>query len=409
MLRLVPDQPLRDLNVYWFLPSHGDGRALSRRADAGGRTGVHAAQRQPDLAYLTQVAGAVESLGFAGMLVPAGLFCEDPWLLAAALAQRTGRGMFMLAVRPSLLSPVLAAQMVATGQRLTGDRLQLNVVTGGDPQEQARYGDWLEHDERYAQTGEFLAIMRELWSGRPVDFHGQHFRVKGALLTRPPLVPAPIFVGGSSPAAHQVAGEFGDVYLAWGEPPDQLRALFHNALAAAAEHGRVLSLGTRFHVITRDTATRAWAVADRMVADLDPAMVAAAAQRSGRADSVGQRRMAELHRGRLDHLEVYPNVWTGYSLLRPGPGAALVGDHHEVAERIAEYYALGVRHLILSGQPHLEEAYWFGEGVMPLLRARGLLAGAAAGSAGEPATGAPAAGAPHPVPAGSGTGRGGED
>src|SRR5262249_30420933 len=147
--------------------------------DAGGRAGVHAAQRRPDLTYLAQVAGAVETLGFTGMLVPTGLYCEDPWLVATALAQRTERVMFMLAVRPSLLSPVLAAQMVATGQRLTGHRLQLNVVTGGDPQEQARYGDWLDHDERYAQTGEFLEILRDMWSGRPVDFHSRHFHVKG--------------------------------------------------------------------------------------------------------------------------------------------------------------------------------------------------------------------------------------
>jgi alkanesulfonate monooxygenase len=397
MLGVVPDEPLRDLRVYWFLPSHGDGRALSRRADAGGRTGVNAAQRQPDLAYLAQVAGAVETLGFAGMLLPAGLYCEDPWLVAAALAQRTERIAFMLAVRPGLLSPVLAAQMVATGQRLTGNRLQLNVVTGGDPQEQARYGDWLDHDERYAQTGEFLSILRELWSGKPVDFQGRYFRVKGALLTRPPLVAPPIFIGGSSPAAHRTAGRVGDIYLAWGEPPDQLRALFHNACAAAGEHGRALSVGTRFHVISRDTSAQAWAVADQLVAGLDPAMVSAAQQRVSRADSVGQRRMAALHGGRLDRLEVYPNVWTGYALLRPGPGAALIGDHHEVAERIAEYHALGVRHLILSGQPHLEEAYWFGEGVMPLLRARGLLA--------EGTTTAPAAAgvpAPSPVAVGSG-------
>ena len=375
MLGVVPDEPLRDLSIYWFLPSHGDGRALSRRAGDGGRTGAYAAQRQPDLTYLAQVAGAVETLGFAGMLVPAGLYCEDPWLVATALAQRTERVMLMLAVRPSLLSPVLAAQMAATGQRLTGHRLQLNVVTGGSSQEQARYGDWLDHDERYAQTDEFLTILREVWSGRPVDFHGRHFRVKDALLARPPLVPPPVFVGGSSPAAHRVAGRLGDVYLAWGEPPEQLQPLFTNASESAAEHGRTLSLGTRFHVISRDTAAQAWAEADRMVADLDPAMVAAAQERARRADSEGQRRMAALHGGRLDRLEVYPNVWTGHGLLRPGAGAALVGDHHEVAERIAEYHALGVRHLILSGQPHLEEAYWFGEGVMPLLRARGLLGG----------------------------------
>ena len=80
-----------------------------------------------------------------------------------------------------------------------------------------------------------------------------------------------------------------------------------------------------------------------------------------------------LQSGSLDGLEVYPNVWAGYGLVRPGVATALVGSHEEVAERIEEYHALGVDHMILSAQPHLEEAYTFGEGVLPLLRKRGLL------------------------------------
>ena len=83
--------------------------------------------------------------------------------------------------------------------------------------------------------------------------------------------------------------------------------------------------------------------------------------------------MASLHGGSADGLEIAPNLWAGYGLVRGGAGTALVGSHEEIADRIAEYHQVGFDHFILSGQPHLKEAYWFGEGVVPVLRARGLL------------------------------------
>jgi len=366
------------LHVHWFLPTHGDGRTIKRRASDG--VGARAAQRAPARDYLAQVAGAADQLGFDGALVPAGLFCEDPWLVTAALAQSTRHLSFMVAFRPSLLSPTLAAQMAATAQRLSGGRLLLNVVVGGDRDEQLRYGDRLEHDQRYGQAAEFLTVMQGAWSGRPFDFVGTHYLVQGALTARPPDPPPPVFLGGSSTAARQVAARHADVYLAWGEPPPALRRLVDEARALASAAGRTISVGTRFHVISRDTAAAAWAVADELVAELDPDLVRAAQQRFSRSESEGQRRMAALHQGRTDGLEVYPNVWAGYGLLRPGAGAALVGSHDEVADRICELHELGIEHLILSGQPHLEEAYWFGEGVLPLLRRRGLVDRDPAGS-----------------------------
>lgn len=380
------------LQLHWFLPTHGDGRTISRRA-AGATAGARAAQRSPDPGYLAQVAGAVDHLGFAGMLVPTGIFCEDPWLVSAALAQLTDRVAFMVAFRPGLLSPTLAAQMAATCQRVTGNRLLLNVVAGGDRDEQLRYGDQLDHDQRYERAAEFLTVVRGAWSGRPFDFAGTHYLVKGALVTRPPDPPPPVFLGGSSPAARQVAAAAADVYLAWGETPPQLGELFTGARELAAAAGRTLALGTRFHVISRDTAREAWAVVEQLLAELDLDQVRAAQRRWQLSESEGQRRMAALHGGQPGRLEVYPNVWAGYGLLRPGAGAALVGSHEQVAERIEELHSLGVTHLILSGQPHLEEAYWFGEGVMPLLRARGLLDP-------EPVVGRPAGSGRPAAPAG---------
>jgi alkanesulfonate monooxygenase len=154
-----------------------------------------------------------------------------------------------------------------------------------------------------------------------------------------------------------------DTYLTWGEPPAAVAA---KLAAVRALTDRRLTYGIRLHVITRDTADEAWAAARALLDRVPPAAVEAARERFARTESEGQRRMAQLAGG--DSLEVAPNLWAGFGLVRPGAGTALVGSHAEVAERITEYHALGIDHFILSGQPHLEEAYRFGEGVLPLLR-----------------------------------------
>jgi alkanesulfonate monooxygenase len=358
------------LELHWFLPSHGDGRELAKPSSQPAAAG---ARRDPDIDYLTQVALAVDRFAFTGMLTPFGLFCEDPWIVAATVAARTSRVKFMIALRPGFLSPVLAAQASATFQRVTGGRLQLNIVTGGDADEQRRYGDWLDHDQRYERTAEFLDVFLRAWSGEKFDFSGTHYRIRGGLLTRP-CEPRPlVFVGGSSPAAQQVAARYADVYLAWGESPAAMKELAERAHGQAAAVGRRLTFGTRFHVISRDTSAQAWAVAQHLLETMDPARIAQAQRRFNHSESEGQRRMAALHGGRTDALEIHPNVWAGYGLVRPGVGTALVGSHEEVAERIAEYHSIGLDHLILSAQPHLEEVYAFGEGVLPLLRKGGLI------------------------------------
>jgi alkanesulfonate monooxygenase len=141
----------------------------------------------------------------------------------------------------------------------------------------------------------------------------------------------------------------------------------------AAEQGRTLRFGIRLHVITRDRAKDAWAETERFLETLDPTVVQAAQEAFARSESVGQQRMVSLHGGSADDLVVSPNLWAGYGLVRGGAGTTLVGSHEEVADRIEEYHSLGFDEFVLSGHPHLEEAYWFGEGVMPILRRRGVL------------------------------------
>jgi alkanesulfonate monooxygenase len=245
-------------------------------------------------------------------------------------------------------------------------------VTGGESHEQRAYGDFLDKDARYARTGEFLQVVRALWRGETIDLEGAHVRVDGAFLDRLPDPVPPIYFGGSSPAAGDVAAEHADVYLTWGEPPAAVAEKIAWIRKLAADRGRTVRFGVRLHVITRDTSAQAWAQAEALIAALDPAMIEAVQAGLAASESAGQRRMRELHGGSLANLEIAPNLWAGVGLVRGGAGTALVGSHEEVADRIAEYHELGIDEFVLSGYPHLEEAWWMGEGVMPILRRRGL-------------------------------------
>jgi alkanesulfonate monooxygenase len=217
-------------------------------------------------------------------------------------------------------------------------------------------------------------VVRALWRGETVDLAGEHVHVEGAFLDRLPDPVPPIYFGGSSPAAGEIAAEHAEVYLTWGEPPGQVAEKIAWIRGRAAARGRTVRFGIRLHVITRDTSEAAWAQAGSLLAALDPATVAKAQAGLARSESEGQRRMRALHGGSTADLEIAPNLWAGVGLVRGGAGTALVGSHEEVADRIAEYHALGIDEFVLSGYPHLEEAWWFGEGVMPILRGRGLWA-----------------------------------
>jgi alkanesulfonate monooxygenase len=363
------------ITLHWFLPTHGDGRSVVDRPLASPL--VAAVPRQPDIDYLAQVAQAAEHLGFTGMLTPTGTWCQDAWLTTAALLARTKTIKFLVAFRPGSLTPTLAAQMAATYQRVSGGRLLLNIVTGGDPTEQRRFGDYLDHDRRYDRTDEFLAILREIFAGEPTDFTGEHYTLEGATTFAKPEPTPPLYFGGSSDAGMRVAAKRADVHLTWGEPPEQVAEKVTRLRKLAAEAGRELRFGIRLHTLSRDTSEQAWAEAQRMYDTFDPADIAASQAKFAAHDSVGQQRMVDLHGGAYDSdarsLEIYPNLWAGVGLVRGGAGTALVGSHAEVADLIAQYHEIGIEEYVLSGYPHLEEAYWFGEGVRPELVRRGLL------------------------------------
>ncbi|MET9711862.1 LLM class flavin-dependent oxidoreductase [Nocardiopsis alba] len=361
------------LTFHWFLPTQGDGRGV-----IGGGHGadvVSAAARrtrEPSVEYLAQIARAAENLGFEGVLTPTGAWCEDAWLTTAMLVAHTRRLKFLAAFRPGLITPTLAAQMAGTYQRLSGGRLLLNVVTGGESAEQRAHGDFLDKEARYRRTDEFLRVVDALWEGGTVDFAGEHVTVEGATLHRPPHPRPPVYFGGSSPIALEVAAARVDTYLTWGEPPAAVADKIERVRSAAAAHGRNPDYGIRLHVISRDTEEEAWDQARRLLDGISPETIAEVQRNLRRSESEGQRRMLDLHGGDPADLEIHPNLWAGVGLVRGGAGTALVGSHTQAADLIERYHRVGIDEFVLSGYPHLEEAYWFGEGVLPILAERGL-------------------------------------
>ena len=367
-----------DLKIHWFLPTGGDSSDILP-------TGEDSNRRAPSHSYLAQVATACDDLGFDAVLTPCGTGCEDAWIATASLIPLTKHLKFLVAFRPGLLSPTTAAQMASTYQRMSGGRLLVNIVIGAEPAELARFGDHSSKEDRYARSAEFLEVMYGAWGAEPFDLTGEHYDVKAATTRKAPTPLPEIYFGGASPAAEAVAARHVDVYLAWGETPDMIAERLDRMRDLAAEAGRPanrpLRFGARFHVITRDTSEEAWAEAARLMAGIDPAAVRAARVDFASTQSEGQRRMAEMSaaagaEGVPDDpraLEVYPNLWAGVGLVRGGAGTAIVGSHEEVADRIEEYAALGIEEFILSGYPHLEEAYRCGEGLLPELRRRGRL------------------------------------
>ena len=347
------------MQVLWFIPTSGDGRYLATNQQG----------RAANIGYLKQVAQAADELGFAGALLPTGRFCEDPWVMASTLIGYTQRLKFLIAVRPGLMLPAVAARMATTFDRISNGRLLINVVTGGSDTDLAGDGIHLGHDERYGLTDEFLTVWRGLTSGETVNYEGNYLKnVNGrngfSTLQKPY---PPLWFGGSSDAAHSIAAKHADVYLMWGEPPNQIAEQIADVRAKAAAEGRSVRFGIRLHVIVRETDQEAWAAADDLIRYVDDEAIAATQNLLAQSQAVGQARMRALHNGTRDSLVVSPNLWAGVGLVRGGAGTALVGDPSTVAQRMQEYADLGIDTFILSGYPHLEEAYRVAELLFPHL------------------------------------------
>ena len=327
--------------------------------------------RRVDYGYFRQLAMAYDQLGYTGALFATG--SHDVWVLAASLLSVTERLKFLIAIHPGLVPVTLLGKMAATLQEFSRNRVMINVVSGNASM-LAAYGMTLPHDERYDMADEYLMVWHRLMAGESVTYQGKYLSVTGAKLALPAgtaIPPPPLWFGGSSDAAIDVAARQVDTYLSWGETPEQMKQKVDQVRVAAAKLGRELTYGVRVYVVVRETDALAWEAVQWLYDRMDERAIAANQHFTGGSDSVGQQRMSALHGGVKvpdpRTLEVAPNIWSGIGLVRPGPGTAIVGSPDTVIRTLEAYQAAGVDTFILSGMPLLEEAYRFGETVLPRL------------------------------------------
>jgi alkanesulfonate monooxygenase len=350
------------LDLLWFCQLAADGEFIGTTPE-----------RRPTLPYISSLVETAAEMGFSSLLTATNFHAEhEAWTASIATLARTQGAGLLIAVRPGMFHPAIFAKMAATAANLFPGRVRINVVTGSNPAENAMYGDMESHAERYARTREFIAILRELWRGEPVDRESERYPFRGAIVSPMPPTPVPIYLGGHSDDAQRIAAELADVYLVWGDTLSGIEARLSTMRAHEAHVPRLadqpLRYGLRCHVLVRETEKEAWEAAERLISRIDPAVRQRFIEASTAVDSEGQRRQQAL--AASSSLVVEPHLWAGVGLARSGVGVAIVGDPSQVAEKLQAYQALGISTFILSGYPHLEECRRFGEMVMPLLRQR---------------------------------------
>jgi alkanesulfonate monooxygenase len=355
----------------WFIPIDGDGEHI----------GTFRAERPPTFDYLRQVVETAEAEGYSSLLIPTrftnGLFEEnaplaETWTMVTALAAVTSRIRFLVAVRPGFISTGLFAQMAATLDQISGGRLDLNVVPGGIQGEFERFGEDINHDQRYERAEEFIAALRALWAKpEPVDFEGQTIRLRGAVVSPGPVnADGPVgrgpqfYVGGASPRALGFAGSQADVYLAWIQPQEEIAELLARTREQFAAHGRRPVFGLRTHLVVRRSEAEAWDAAGDLLSQ-----AAAVVEEQRQAVFAGTAMVGQRAQVRADVSERAPRLWNGISRVRVNCGTAIVGDPEQVAEELLGYWRLGIDEFILSGYPHVEECRRVAADVLPILRA----------------------------------------
>ena len=358
---------------FWFLPTNGDSRWIVGRVPCV--VASHRPRQLPrsDSPYLAEVAQAADRLGYDGMLTPSGTGCEDAWLATAALLPSTERLKFLVAFRPGSAHADARGAEGGDYQRISDGRLLVNIVTGGETEQRALRRLARTTSATSAPASSLRSCARAV-AAEPFDFKGQHYEGRG----RDDVPSRRSRYRRSTSAARRPPPS------RW--PPSTSTSTWrgvsrrHGGAAcqidSAQARGRAGADAAIRDPVPRDLAAterEAWAVADQLLGDMAPDAIAAAqADCARRSRSVGQQRMAALHGGDRDELVCTRTCGPGSAWCAAASGTALVGSYDEVADRIAEYHALGFDEFILSGYPHLEEAYWFGEGVLPLLKQKGV-------------------------------------
>ena len=327
-----------------------------------------------DNAFIKASIRAQEYAGFDKALIAVNSASPDSFALGAYAAGVSDSLGLLIAQRPGFTSPTLAARQLATLDQISGGRVAINVITGGDGGDLQKDGDFLPHDERYERTDEYLQVAKQVWtSDGPFDHEGKHYRVeRNHTAVRPVQKPyIPIYFSGASEAAIAVAAKHADVYMMWGEPLEQVRERIAAVRAAAAKVGRAdqIRFSLSLRPVVADTEAEAWARADRILARAKAASPESDfLKRRGANINVGTDRLVEIASQRRVHDK---RLWTEIAGVTAAAGnsTGLVGDPDQVAEAVLEYHTLGVTTFLFRGFDPLHDIVSYGQHLIPRVRA----------------------------------------
>jgi len=332
---------------------------------------LRAANGTFDTDYLKAFAQAHEAADFDRVLIGYGSTAPDGLHLGTYVTAVTEKLGVMLAHRPGFVAPTLAARTLATIDQLSKGRASVHIISGASDEEQQRDGDFLNKDQRYARTEEYVGLLRRLWtSEEPFDHEGVYYRFKGGFVQEKPVQKPhiPVFFGGSSDAAIEAAGRHADIYALFGETLEQTREKIARVRAAAARHGRTIGFSLSLRPILAGTEQAAWLRADAIL-DRTRAQRAALGLQdfAGTPGSEGSARLltAAAQGDRLDK-----RLWTGVARVTGAQGnsTALVGTGAQVADALLDYYDLGIETFLIRGFDPLEDAVQYGRELIPLVR-----------------------------------------
>lgn len=353
-------------------PTSGDSEYVGNQtSNKGAQTwsgvGVDS-DREPSVEYITKVAQAAEKAGFSTLLLPIGGSCVDSLVAASHLTAHTKTLNYLIAVRPGSTAPTQLAKQYSSVNYWTNNRVFVNVVTGGAPKELENDGDFLSHTDRYKRTREYIEILKRLFNGETFDYNGEFYTLKGANLPLPVKNAPPIFFGGSSPIAKEVATDVADVYMLWGETLETTKQELDSVVKLAEEKNRDLSYSVSFQVVLGETEEAAFENANKIISQVDPEVLEAKHANTVNNGAVGVSRLHQLMLESKDNnFVIAPNIWAGLTQVLSGNSIALVGTPQQVAERIVEFVDLGFDKVLLRGFPHLEVIEEIGEKVIPLV------------------------------------------
>ncbi|MFZ9628400.1 MAG: LLM class flavin-dependent oxidoreductase [Ilumatobacteraceae bacterium] len=344
----------RRLEVAWFAPSCGGDTA---------RLGVADPTRPPTFEHNRHILTTADALGFDNVLIPSSFVPGiDPWTLAAAVGPSLHRSGLLPAVRVGEFDPPMFARAAASLQQAMGGRLTINIISS------ERAGESLDGPARYRRTAEAMHLLRQFWTAGRVQHEGEWWTYDLSTAPSRTAQPPPMYFGGASVEARDVAARHADCYLMWVETVDAIAELVADVRRRAAEAGRTLRFGLRTHVIVRETESLARQAAADLVSELDPEVGRRLKQAAHDHTSVGVRRQDALRAAADGDGFAQPHLWTGIGVARSGVGAAVVGDPDQVAATLQRYASVGVDCFILSGYPLDDEARRVAEWVLPRLR-----------------------------------------